>query len=78
MGTLAFALPEWATLAQDRAGWRKLMTKRPFDIGKPHVRLPRCDTRVSPEDRRRFMAQHAAEVTQRRALFDASTATPTP
>ena len=74
----AFAFTEWATLAQDRAGWRKLVTKRPFDIGKPHVRPPRCDTRVSPEDRRRFMAQRASEVAQRRALFDAAIATPTP
>ena len=73
----ALAFTEWATLAQDRAGWRKLVTERPFDIGKPHVRPPRCDTRVSPADRRRFMAQRAAEVAQRRALFDAAIATPT-
>ena len=37
----ALAFTEWATLAQDRTG---------FDIGQPHVRQPRCDTRVSPED----------------------------
>ena len=74
----ALAFTEWATLAQDRAGWRKLVTERPFDVGKPHVRPPRCDTRVSPADRRRFMAQRAAEVAQRRALFDAAIATPTP
>ena len=74
----AFAFTEWATLAQSRLGWRKLVTKRPFDVGKPHLRPPRCDTRVSPEDRRRFMTQRAAEVTQRRALFDAAIATPTP
>ena len=73
----ALAFTEWATLAQDRAGWRKLVTERPFDIGKPHVRPPRCDTRVSPADRRRFMAQRAAEVAQRRVLFDAAIATPT-
>ena len=59
----AFAFTEWATLAQDRAGWRKLVTERPFDVGKPHIR---------------FMAQRAAEVAQRHALFDAAIATPTP
>jgi protocatechuate 3,4-dioxygenase beta subunit len=72
------AFTEWAALAQDRAGWWKLVTKRPFDVGKPHVRPPRCDTRVSPEDIWRFMAQRAAEVAQRRAIFDAAVATPTP
>jgi hypothetical protein len=55
-----------------------LLTKRPFGVGKPHVRPPRCDTRVSPEDMRRLMAQRAAEVTQRRATFDAAVATTAP
>jgi hypothetical protein len=68
---LALAFTEWATLAQDRTGWRTLVTKLPFDIGQPHVRQPRCDTRVSPEDKRYFFAQRAAEAEQRRALFDA-------
>ena len=72
------AFTEWATLAQDGAGWRKLVTERPFGAGKLHVRPPQCDTRVSPADRRRFMAQRAAEVAQRHALFDAAIATPTP
>jgi hypothetical protein len=72
------AFTEWATLAHDRAGRRRLVTKRPFDVGKPHVRPPRCDTRVPPEDIRRFMAQRAAEIVQRRAIFDAAVATPTP
>jgi hypothetical protein len=54
------------------------VTERPFGIGKPHVRPPRCDSRVSPKDMRRFMAQHAAEVRQRRAIVDAAVATPTP
>jgi hypothetical protein len=44
----------------------------PFDIGQPHVRQPRCDTRVSPEDKRCFFAQRAAEAEQRHALFDAA------
>ena len=72
------AFTEWATLAQNCAGWRKLLTKRPFGVGKPHVRPPRCDTRVSLEDIRRFMAQRAAEVAQRRSILDAAVATPTP
>jgi hypothetical protein len=67
-----------ATLAQDRAGWRKLVTKQHLYVGKPHVRLPRCDTRVPPEDFRRFMAQRAADIAQRRAIFDAAVATPAP
>jgi hypothetical protein len=72
------AFTDWAPLAQDRAGWRKLVTKPPFAIGKPHVRQPRCDTRVTPEDKQRFMAQRAAETAERRALFDAATAAAAP
>ena len=66
------AFTDWAPLAQDRAGWRKLVTKPPFAIGKPHVRQPRCDTRVTPEDKQRFMAQRAAETAECCALFDAA------
>ena len=44
-GGKAISILEWATLAQDRAGWLKLVTKVPFDIGKPQLRPPRCDTR---------------------------------
>ena len=29
---LAITFSEWATLAQDRAGWMKLVTKVPFDL----------------------------------------------
>jgi hypothetical protein len=64
------AFAEWAILARDCAGWRELLTKRHFGVGKPHVRPTRCDTRVSPEDMRRFMVQRAAEV--------AAVAAPTP
>lgn len=53
----------------DRAGWRKLSTEWPFDIGKPHVRPPRRNTRLLPADRRRVMAQRAAEVAQRCAFL---------
>jgi len=71
-----FGLPtvftEWAHLAQDRAGWHKLVTTPPFAIGKPFVRQPRGDTRVTPEDKRRAVAQRAAEIAERRAVFDAN------
>ena len=71
-GGSALAFTECATLAHDREGRRTLVAKPPFDIGQPHVRQPWCDTRVSPEDKRRFVAQRAAEAEQRRALFDAA------
>ena len=51
----------------------KLVTKAPFSIGKPQLRPPRCDTRVAPEEKRRFLAQRAQETEQRRALFNAET-----
>ena len=74
---LRFDLPtnftEWANLAQDRNSWHELATKPPFAIGKPFVRRPRGDTRVTPEDKRRHMAQRAAEIAERRAAFYAST-----
>ena len=66
----SFDLPtvftEWAHLAQDRAGWHEIA------IGKPFVRQPRGDTRVTPEDKRRAVAQRAAEIAERRAVFDAN------
>ena len=58
-GGKAITFSESATLAQDRAGWLKLVTKAPFSIGKPQLRPPRCDTRVSPEEKRRFLARRA-------------------
>jgi len=58
---------EWARLAKGRAAWQK-----PFAIGKPFVRQPRGDTRVTPEDRRRAVVQRAAEVAERWADFDAN------
>ena len=51
-GGKAITFSEWATLAQDRAGWLKLVTKVPFDIGKLQLRPPRCDTRDTPEEKR--------------------------
>jgi hypothetical protein len=74
----ALAFTEWATLVQDRVGWRTLVTKPPFDISQPHVRQLQCDTRVSPEYKRRFFAQRAAEAEQRRALFNAAVVADTP
>ena len=59
--------------AWDRAGWLKLVTKVSFDIGNPQLRPPRCDTRVTPEEKRRFLARRAQETKQRRALFNAET-----
>ena len=48
---LPTVLTEWAHLAQDRAaGWRKLVTAPPFAIGKPFVRQPWGDTRLTPEN----------------------------
>ena len=43
-----------------------------FAIGKLFVRQPRVDIRVTSEDRCRAVAQHAAEVAERRAVFDAN------
>ena len=51
----------------------KLVTKAPFSIGKPQLRPPRCDTRVTPEEKRSFLARRAQETEQRRALFNAET-----
>ena len=63
---------EWARLAQDRAGWHKVVATPPFAIGKLFVRQPPGDAGVTPEDRRRAVAQRAAEVAERRAVFDAN------
>ena len=65
-GGKATTFSEWATLAQDRAGWLKLVAKVPFGIGKPQLRPPQCDTRVMPEEKRRFLARRAQETEQRR------------
>ena len=46
---LPAAFTEWAPLAQNRARWSKLVTEPPFKLGKPFVRQPRGDTRVTPE-----------------------------
>ena len=66
---LPAAFTEWAPLAQDRAGWRKFVTEPPFKLGKPCLRQPRGDTRVTPEDKQRAAGHRAAEITKRRANF---------
>ena len=55
-------------LAQGRAGWHELVTETPFKLGKPFVRQPRGDTRVTPEEQR-LAEQRAAEIAKRRANF---------
>jgi hypothetical protein len=47
---LPLAFTEWATIAQDRAKWHRLATNPPFAIGKPFLRQPRGDIKVTPED----------------------------
>ena len=54
---------EWAHLAQDRARWHRPLTEPPFAISKPFVRQPRGDTRVTPEDKRRAVAQRSTPTT---------------
>ncbi len=50
---LPTAFTEWAPLAQDRAGWHELVTEPPLKLGKPLLRHPRGETRVTPEDKQR-------------------------
>ena len=69
---LPAAFTEWAPLAQDRAGWQKLVTEPPFKLGKQIVRQPRGDTRVTPEGKQRLAEQRAAEIAKRRADFNAT------
>ena len=56
-GGKAITLSELGILVQDRAGSLKLVTKAPFDIGKPQLQPPRCETRVTPEEKRRFLVR---------------------
>jgi len=67
----AIASSKLATPVQDRASWLKFSIKAPFGVGKPQLRSPRCDTRVTPEEKRRFLAPRAQETELRRALFNA-------
>ena len=58
---LPLAFVEWAALAQDRAVWCQRVTEPPFATGKPFVRIPRGDSRATPEEKLRAEAQCAAE-----------------
>ena len=40
---------------------------------KPQLRPPRCDSKVTPEEKRRFLARRAQETEQRRFLLYAET-----
>jgi len=42
----------------------------PLAIGEPFVRQPRGDTRVTPEDKRRAVAQRAAEIAAHASSLD--------
>ena len=48
--------------------WLKLVTKVPFGIGKPQLRPPRCDTRVTPEEKRGFLARRPLQRRSRRRM----------
>ena len=43
-----------------------------LEVSKPFVRQPRGDTRVTPDDKRRAVAQRTAEIAERRAVFVAN------
>jgi len=46
------------------------------DVKRDNVTSPNhpwCDTRVTPEEKRSFLARRAQETEQRRALFNAET-----
>ncbi len=66
------AYVEWAGIAQNRADWHKRATKPPFTIGKPLLRRPRGDSRRTVEQKREDEARRAAEIAERRAIFDAN------
>ena len=66
------------SLHRARLERRKHLTERVFDVCKPRMWPPRCDTSVPPEEIRRFFLQRAAEFAQRCAVFDAVVATPAP
>ena len=74
----ALAFTEWAHLAQDRVGWYKLVTKPPFALGKPFVRQPRGDTRLSMKDKQRLMEQRDADIVERRAALNDTASPPQP
>ena len=70
--SLPLAYTEWAGIAQNRVDWHKRVTKPPFTIGKPFLRRPRGDSRRTAEQKREDEARRAAEIAERRAIFDAN------
>ena len=56
--------PRWLAIARYESA---------IQHSKPQLRPPRYDTRVTPEEKRRFLARRAQETEQRRALFNAET-----
>ena len=73
---------------QEMTYGRSAVKRSPFRNGQPWRRTalaglnslrkrlstpPRCDTRVTPEEKRRFLARRAQETEQRHALFNAET-----
>ena len=66
---------EPATLAQEHPGLCAFETELPFVIGKPFLRQPKGDTRVTPGDKRWHIAQRAAGTAARRGVSSAATAT---
>ncbi len=68
---LQAAFTEWASLAQDRAGWRKLVTPPPFKLVSPS-----CDNQEAhpgePGGQQRLAKERAAEIARRRADFNAT------
>ena len=60
------------TPGQDRVGWHEFVTTPPYAIGRPFAQQSRGDTGVTLEDRGRAVAQRAAKIAERRAVFDAN------
>ena len=47
----ATSTPPWPTTSSE---WRTRVTAKPYDLGAPHVRRPRGDTRATPGAMRRL------------------------
>jgi len=59
--------PRWLAKARHESAFQHLKT------AAAATSAPRCGTRVTPEEKRRFLARRAQETEQRRALFNAET-----
>ena len=66
-------------LGSARRRRREVMERsRKADEVRSYVRPPWCDTSVSPVDKRRYKAQHIAEISQWCTFYDAAIAAPMP